>query len=274
MFKLLFLVFAIISSVVANGEFEPNPILHTTAAIQYGINGVLDTNPVVYGVENWPKYVSLNNAQIAALQAQAEAYFASRYGITFAPGPTPKQNASNGFALEAIVVGYPYSVYSMYDSTLTFRPTDINLNINPVGVVLVEFVASAVSITGFQYGGSYGAQTIPGTGATVVQVGDDVAYGIYNFTQFDNILKHKIVTELVNFRAFVPSRGPVLLPDMAYSVESFQVCSKLWGSGSSVLAVYFPIAPFPYDIFFFNNMHFHAPSSLASIPAWTDCVTV
>lgn len=268
---LLLTLFVALAAANGNPNFESNPIFHTNAAIQYGINAVLSTSPIIYGVENWPTYVDLSASQIAVLQAQAEAYFAQRYGITFAAGPTPKLNSTNGFELTALLVAYPYHVYSMFDATNTFRLTDVNLNINPVAVVLVEFVAEAVASTGFQYGGSFAASTIPGTGATAVQVGDDVAYGVYNFTQFDNILQRKIVTELVNFRAFTPSRGPVLLPDLSYSVESFQLCSKLWGAGSGILSVYYPIVPLPYQVNFFNNMHFPAPTGFASVPAWTNC---
>lgn len=290
----------------------------TIAAIQFGVDAVLSASPVVFGTENFPALVAITPSQIAALQAAAEAWFATRFGIFFPAGPAPKINTTSGFTLVGISVGEPYSVYSIRDATRTFD--QIRDDENPIAVRLIEFVASPPTIIqpGFrEYGGTYAAQTIPGTNATQVRPGDNIAYGFYNFTQSgssrpsssgnthgghsngghsDSVsysyasssssssgdsnrhltLKggsgckpcQKNATTLVYFRAFVPTRSSVLLPDISDSVEQFQLYSPLWGPGNGVLQVLFPIVPPPTQYWFFNNMHFPAPTGFAALPPW------
>lgn len=245
----------------------------TVASVQFGINQVLPVSPVVYGTQNFPVLVDITPAQIAQLQNDAEAWFAARFGIYYPTGPTPKVNATSGFSLVAISVGDPYAVYTIYDSLNIFGPTDPNRAKGLIKVRLLEFVASPpanISSNFTNYGGTYAASS---PFDTVIEPGDNIAYGFYNFTQECDSHSgcNRAVAVLVNFRAFVPTRSSLLLPDVDISVEQFQLCSQTWGSGLSVLQVLYPITSFPAQVWFFNNFHFPGPSSFLSVPPWTTC---
>lgn len=273
MLKIAFLVLLVNLMLVSAWE-QPTPVVY----IQLGINGVLQKAPEVYGISGMQAGSGLSISQLAELQANAEAEIAQRAGIHFPPGSVGengKKNTTIGFQLVALTIpaGYGYHVLSLYDSTNSlpaFKPNSAEA-CDQVPVTLVEFVASPYNMTlvaqsGFVYGGIFGAQEGPAFPAGIqVTAFDNFAYGYYNFT---DSRRNQVIT---NHRTFKVSRGGVLLPDVAFGEENFQLCSAKWGTGRTVLEYMVPTGAYPAPTQFLNNQIHPDITGFQGYTPWTDC---